>query len=64
MTLVAERAEEMVKPEPFWSSIRADFDRYEVYFDRLSLQGRVRMYVISQGLWGAAAPRKARSASV
>lgn len=47
-------------PEPFWSAIRADFDRYEVYFDRLSLPGRVRMFIISQGLWALVAYRFAR----
>ncbi|HEY3412054.1 MAG TPA: serine acetyltransferase [Armatimonadota bacterium] len=47
-------------PEPFWSAFRADFDRYEVYYDHLSLAGRMRLFLITQGLWALLAYRFAR----
>jgi serine O-acetyltransferase len=56
----ADSTREPHAPEPFWSALLADFDRWEVYFDRLSVRGRVRMYIVSQGLWALAAYRFAR----
>lgn len=53
-------AKPVAGPEPLWSAFREDFDRYEVYFDRLGLPGRLRLFLISQGLWALLAYRFAR----
>jgi serine O-acetyltransferase len=60
MTLAADQPCPPVQPEAFWSAFRADFDRVEVYFGHLSLSGRLRMLIVTQGLWALAAYRFAR----
>lgn len=59
---MAPIAEKNVAPQPeaFWSAFLADFDRVEVYFGKLSVSGRVRMFIVTQGLWALAAYRFAR----
>lgn len=60
MAANADKTGNPVTPEPFWSAILADFDRVEVYFGKLSFPGRVRLFVVTQGLWALAAYRFAR----